>query len=106
MRNRITGSSGAQKVVAQGAARIEEAGAELVANVVAVADSGALRAVRVVLGRAGTACAGLVLRQAHLRRHWAILSTQEVERIQEFRQLQRRHRLAGVYWTVEGGRGC
>lgn len=44
VRNRITGSSGDQKVVVQRAPRIEEAGVELVANVVAVADSGALTA--------------------------------------------------------------
>jgi hypothetical protein len=72
VRNRITGSSGALdgKVVGQRAAQIEEAGAEVVANVVAVpvavADSGELRAARVVQGRAGTVCAGLVVRQALL----------------------------------------
>lgn len=108
VRNRITGSSGAQdgKVVGQGAARIEEAGVEVVAIVAAVpvvvADSGELRSARVVRGRAGTVCAGLVLRRARLRRHQASLSKQ-AERIQIFRRLTRGHRLSEVYWTVEGG---
>ena len=79
VRNRITGSSGEDGQVVeqetgqgagQGAARIEEALVEVVVAVlVPVADLGELRAARVVRGRAGTVCAGLVLRRAHLRRH-------------------------------------
>ena len=108
VRNQIIGSSGAQdgKVVGQTAVRIEEVRVEVVANVVAlavaVADSGELRAARVVRGRAGTVCVGLALRHAHLRRHQASLSKQ-AERIQVFRRLTRGRRLSGVYWTVEGG---
>lgn len=73
VRNRITGSLGAQdgKVVDQRAARIEEAQVQVAAVVVAVpvvvADSGELRAARVVRGRSGTVCAGHALRRAHLR---------------------------------------
>jgi hypothetical protein len=107
VRNRITGSSGADgMVVGQRAARIEQPGFEVVANVVAVpvavADSGELRAARVVRGRAGMVCAGLALPHAHLRRHQASLSKQ-AERIQLFRRLTRGHHLSGVHWTVEGG---
>lgn len=107
VRNQITGSSGEDgKEVGQGAPGIEEARVEVVANFVAVpvavADSGELRAARVVRGRAGTVCAGLALRQARLRRHQASLSKQ-AERIQVYHRLTRRHRLSGVYWMVEGG---
>jgi hypothetical protein len=107
VRNQITGSSGEDgKEVGQGAPGIEEARVEVVANfvavAVAVADSGELKAARVVRGRAGTVGAGLALRQARLRRHQASLSKQ-AEQIQVYHRLTRRHRLAGVYWTVEGG---
>ncbi|KAF8488599.1 hypothetical protein F5888DRAFT_1893305 [Russula emetica] len=52
------------------------------------ADSGELRAARVVRGHAGTVCADLVVRQAHLP---------DIRR--------QGHRLSGVYWTVERGPG-
>jgi hypothetical protein len=64
VRNWITGSLGAQdgKVVDQRAARIEEAGVEVVIAVpVVVADSGELRAARVVWGHARMVCTGLAL---------------------------------------------
>ncbi len=70
VRNRIAESLGVQDGVAsQEAARIEEAGVEVVAVSVAVADSGELRAARVVRAHAGKVFAGHVLRRAHLRRH-------------------------------------
>lgn len=96
-------------MVDQGAAQIEEAGAEVVANVVAVpvvvADSGESRAARGVRGRAGTVCAGLVLQRAHLHQHQVSLSKQ-AEQIQIFRRLTRGYRPSGVYSTVEAGQGC
>ena len=94
----------------QEAVRIEEAGVEVVAIVVAgpvpLAEFVELGTARVVRARAGKVCAAPAPRQARLHRHWASLSKQE-ERLQVIRRRLRGsevgHRLSRVYWIVERG---